>query len=62
METKTLDDTVGRPEGTRECSDPEAEREDLALAEQALEEYEAEGIEGTVPYGEYRAKRLGAAS
>ena len=39
--------------------DPEADREDLALAARALEEYGAEGIEGTVPYIEYRAKRLG---
>ena len=62
METKTLDDRVSRPEEGRECSDPEADQEDLALAEQALEKYEAEGIEGTVPYSEYRTKRLGAAS
>ena len=33
---------------------------DLALAEQALEDYEALGIEGTTYYGEYRAKRLGS--
>jgi hypothetical protein len=62
VETKTLDDRVDRLDGANESPDPKADREDLALAEQALEEYEAEGIEGTVPYSEYRAKRLGAAS
>ena len=34
--------------------------EDLADAQQALEEYEAVGIEGTIPYSEYRAERLGS--
>lgn len=62
METKTLSDTVRRPEDARECSDPEADREDLALAEKALKEYEAKGLEGTVPYSEYRKKRLGDVS
>ena len=62
VETKTLDDTVSRPEDTRKGSDLEADREDLALAEQALGEYEAKGIEGTVPYDEYRKKRLGTTS
>ena len=33
--------------------------EDLATAEKVLEEYEATGIEGTISYREYRAKRLG---
>lgn len=50
-----LPDTV-RPE------DPEAYHElveDLAIAERALEEYDAQGIEGTTSYNEYRAKRLG---
>ena len=46
----------------RECADAEADREDLALAEQALGEYEAKGMDGTVPYSEYRKKRLGDAS
>ena len=62
METKTLDDKVGGPEGAQECSDPEADREDLVLAEQALQEYEAKGLEDTVPYSEYRKKRLGDVS
>ena len=62
VETKTSHDRVSRPEEVRECPDAEADREDLALAEQALEEYEAKGIEGTAPYGKYRAKRLGPAS
>ena len=34
--------------------------DDLALAEQVLEDYEAHGIERTTPYTEYRAKRLGS--
>jgi hypothetical protein len=33
---------------------------DLAIAEQVLEDYEAQGIEGTTLYGEYRAKRHGS--
>ena len=32
--------------------------DDLALAEQALEDYETHGIERTTLYSEYRAKRL----
>ncbi|MDE2717556.1 MAG: hypothetical protein F4Y50_03775 [Dehalococcoidia bacterium] len=32
--------------------------DDMALAEQALEDYEAHGIECTTFYSEYRAKRL----
>ena len=36
--------------------------EDQETAEKVLEEYEAAGIEGTIPYSEYRAKRLGAES
>ena len=42
---------------------PEARREfieDLAIAEQMLEDYEAHGIERTTPYSEYRARRLGS--
>ena len=35
-------------------------REDHETAEKALERYEAAGIEGTIPYSEYRAKRLGS--
>ena len=31
---------------------------DLAVAKQALEDYEAHGIEHTTLYSEYRAKRL----
>ena len=58
MQAKTPDKKAGQPEGARACPDPEADREDLALAEKALEEYQAEGIGGTAPYSEYRAKRL----
>ena len=32
---------------------------DLVTAQQALDEYDAQGIEGTTSYNEYRAKRLG---
>ena len=42
--------------------DPESHRElaeDLAVADQAVEEYEAQGVDGTTSYNEYRAKRLG---
>ena len=34
--------------------------EDLAVVEQALEEYEAQGIEGATTYSEYRTKRIGS--
>ncbi len=40
----------------------EALAEDVALAQQAVEEYETKGIEGTIPYSQYRSKRLGPAS
>lgn len=33
--------------------------EDSAIAKQASEEYEATGIDDTIPYSEYRARRLG---
>ena len=36
--------------------------EDLAIAKQASEEYEASGIDDTIPYNEYRARRLGTDS
>lgn len=36
--------------------------EDVALAQQAVEEYEAGGIVGTTPYSQYRSKRLGPES
>ena len=45
-----------------EIKDSETHRElieDLAVADQALEEYEVQGVEGATPYNEYRAKRLG---
>ena len=32
--------------------------EDLAIAEEAEEEYNLRGIEGTTPYTEYRDRRL----
>ena len=61
IEDKANDD---RPETVGQ-EDPEAHRElieDIALAERALEEYDAQGIEGTTSYSEYRAKRLGTSS
>ncbi len=40
----------------------EALAEDVALAQQAVEEYETKGIEGTIHYSQYRSKRLGPES
>ena len=37
-------------------------KEDLAAAQEAMEEYEAKGIKGTIPYSQYRSKRLGPQS
>ena len=37
-------------------------KEDLAAAQEAMEEYEAKGIEGTILYSQYRSKWLGAES
>ena len=53
-----------RAESVREWDDPAAEElaEDLTLAQQAVEEYETKDIEGTVPYSQYRSKRLGPES
>ena len=36
--------------------------DDMALAQQAVEEYEAKGIEGTILYSQYRSKWLGLES
>lgn len=36
--------------------------EDIVVAKEALEEYEASGVVGTAPYSEYRARRLGTES
>ena len=36
--------------------------EDLAIAREAEEEYNRQGLEGTIPYTEYRTKRLGSES
>ena len=36
--------------------------EDLVLSEQMTEKYEAQGIEGTISYSVYRARRLGPGS
>ena len=44
-----------------DTKDPEEHRElieDLAIADQALAEYDARGIEGTTSYNEYRVRRL----
>ena len=37
-------------------------KEDLAAAQEAMEEYEATGIEGTISYSQYRSKWLGLES
>ena len=37
-------------------------KEDLAAAQEAMEEYEAKGIEDTIPYSQYRSKWLGPES
>ena len=52
---------VGEPQNL----DPDGHEElaeDIALAREAAEEYEAKGLEDTIPYSEYRAKWLGTAS
>ena len=54
----------------RECEAPRMvdadvyheSKEDMAAAQQAMEEYEAKGIEGAIPYSQYRSKRLGLES
>lgn len=43
----------------RDARDEAELAEDLAIAEQALDEYAKSGIEGTVSYNEYRKRRLG---
>ena len=37
-------------------------KEDLAAAQEAMEEYEAKGIEATIPYSQFRSKWLGPES
>ena len=57
-------------EPLKECEAPEMvdsdeyqeSKEDLVAAQQAVEEYEADGIEGTIPYSRYRSKWLGLES
>ena len=50
-------------EGELVDSDQDEEsKEDLAAAQEAMEEYEAKGIEGTIPYSQYRSKWLGPES
>ena len=36
--------------------------EDLAAAQEIMEEYEAKGIEDTIPYSQFRSKWLGPES
>ena len=62
IDTKRDDKAKNEIRARVDTKDPVVHRElteDLAVAEQALEEYEAQGIEGTTSYTEYRAKRLG---
>ena len=49
------------PELVDSDQDEELE-EDLAAAQEAMEEYEVKGIEGTTPYSQYRSKWLGLES
>ena len=57
-------------EPLRECEAPQVvdsdvyqeSKEDLAVARQAVKEYEAKGIEGTILYSQYRSKWLGPES
>ena len=68
----TLRPTLSRATGEplRDCEAPQMvdadeyqeSIEDLAVARQAVEEYEAKGIEGTIPYSQYRSKWLGPES
>ena len=56
---------VGELDGEPQNLDPDGHEElaeDIALAREAAEEYEAKGLEDTIPYSEYRAKWLGTAS
>lgn len=41
------------------ASEDSQDSEDLVIAEEAEEEYNLRGIEGTIPYTEYRDRRLG---
>ena len=55
------------PNSVRDWEEPAGEDADektmdLAMAQQAVEEYEAKGIEGTIPYSQYRSKWLGPES
>ncbi len=52
------DPRSGRP-GFGSPADSDELMEDLAAAQQAVEEYEARGIEGTIPYTQYRSQRIG---
>ena len=60
----TLPRATGEP--LRDCEAPEMvdadeyqeSIEDMAVARQAMEEYETKGIEGTIPYSQYRSKWL----
>ena len=45
-----------------DADEHEEMKEDLALAQEAMEEYEAKGIEDTIPYSQYRSKWLGPES
>ena len=54
----------GRAESVSEWEELAGEElmADMALAQQAVEEYETKGIEDTIPYSRYRSKWLGLAS
>ena len=65
---QTADDLVGEPFSSGGQSADILQRlemdeyleliEDVAAARQAVEEYEASGIDGSIAYGEYRERRF----
>ena len=58
-ESRKLEETGGGSDpAVRDAREEEEElAEDLAIARQALDEYEKRGIEGTMSYKEYRRNR-----
>ena len=58
---------TAKPSSNKVYQEAEAEErlellEDTAIAREAEEEYERQGLEGTTPYSGYRSKRLGSES
>ena len=57
--TKPHSNDVHKENKSEECLELLA---DIAVAKEAEEEYDRQGLEGTISYAEYRAKRLGSES